>query len=600
MVERPLSVVKELVENALDAGARVVSIELEDGGRRLIRVVDDGAGIPAAELPLALKPHHTSKIRSFEDLFGLSTLGFRGEALAAIGAVSRLRLASQHAASRAADGAAALAAEVQMEGGVLLGSAISSLQQGSEVEVRDLFFNTPARLKFLRSAQSEAGQVAALLTAYALAYPEVRWTLSSRSASGVRTLLRSDGDGDLESVVRDLLGRELAEDLAPVHFEFPPSAVTGFISAPHRHFHNRTRQWYFVNRRPVQNKLLYRAADDAVREFLSPGKFPAGAFFLELAPEEIDVNVHPAKTEINFAKPQEVYSLLVTALRRALGEASTSRARRLTQGMAVVVRPVEPDEQSRPAAASGAAALPLDEPLLEREAPAGQRAIPVYETGDRLPAAAPAREPLSIRNPSPVLRRSGSAVNGPGGHYATPDSSGPEAVSADTGSAGSAAGLAGSVRQVGDSFLVLTTAEAVYLIDQHAAHERILFEKFWERLNRPELAALSQRLLFALEVELSPAEAEIAARHLDELRELGFSAELDGAAGLRVQAVPVLLAHRVNAEFMQAVVADLAAGQGGSATLEDRRKLVAATLACKAAVKAGDPLPPKSAPNCCG
>jgi DNA mismatch repair protein MutL len=573
VVERPLSVVKELIENALDAGARVITVELEDGGRRLIRVSDDGHGIPAEELPLALRPHHTSKLRSLDDLQRLSTLGFRGEALSSIAAVSKVVLSSNF-------GGAGTGHRIEVQGGDLSSSSPCNLRCGSEVEVRDLFFNVPARLKFLRGASSESAQVSGLLTSYALAYPEVKWTLKS----GGRTLLASDGDGNQRSVLADLLGVELAADLAPVDFEYPPLAATGWVSAPHRHWHNRTRQWFLINRRPVGNKLLYKAVDDAMREFVTPGKFPAGVFMLDLPPEEIDVNVHPAKTEVAFAQSEAVYSLLLTAVRRALGKAAAQRQRYLTQGMSLAVSPakrdIPPEFQATPpllefpsaAAAPGESAL--EEPQLEREAAPGQRAVPVYDMErqfvvEEAAEVAPARPELPIVASSSNTDRAG----------ASPMSNEPDLTDI---------GPIRQISQVADTYLVLTTDTEVYLIDQHSAHERILFEDLWQGIHgNTQLSR--QLLLMPQSIQLTPSESSFAEQLLGQLDELGFTVQLNGNV-LEISAVPALLAARVTPELLGSCISELAAG-GTAAPLHNAVKHFTATLACKAAIRAGQRLP---------
>ncbi|MCH7472769.1 DNA mismatch repair endonuclease MutL [bacterium] len=577
VVERPLSVVKELVENALDAGATQVAIELEDGGKQFIRVTDNGSGIPYGELPLALKPHHTSKIRRLEDLYSLSTLGFRGEALSSIAAVARLTLTSRR-------GDDELGGRVEASGGALLTHTRHNLQQGTEVEVRDLFFNTPARLKFLRSRQAETSQISALLTSYALAYPEVRWRLES----GGRAILRTDGDGDTRAVLSDLLDKTLAEGLAEIHFEFPPGEVTGYISAPHLHWHNRTRQWYFVNRRPVRNKLLYKAVDDSVREFMSAGKFPAGLFFCDLPPEEIDVNVHPMKSEVNFAKPEEVYSLLTTAVRRAVGSAAAKRQRELTRGLAVAVQPAEANEPEKtPPPGAGIPFASEDDPALDPAVPPGLRSIPVYEMGQRIAPTTPSESnpPAELAAEIEFPARRGGEAHEQAQRDDAPQTQG--GATADTAIPFPAA----PITQIADTYLLIATADEVYLIDQHAAHERILFEELYERLDTARGVAKSrQKLLFPLLVPLSAGEAELVHSYADALKRAGFVASMGAGRNLVVSEVPQILARQVSVELIHGALAELAE-HGRSSSLDDQVKELAASLACKAAVKAGDTLP---------
>ena len=416
---------------------------------------------------------------------------------------------------------------------------------------------------------------------------------------------------------------ECGGELAPIDFEFPPSAVHGYVSDPRHHRHNRTRQWYFVNQRPVSNKLLYKAVDDAVREFLSPGKFPLGAFFIELPPEEVDVNVHPMKTEVNFAQPQSVYSLLYTAVQRALGAAATLRQHQLTRGLSAVIRPaLEGPEVVLPPPTA------LD-PSCDPDAPPGQRAIPLFEQGQRivLPQAA---APLSAEQPgAPVEiqfpgKYRGLKDHGGSAARSAPDrmaealaevvsaleSSGlpapPQSASTDDlkasgpgDSADSAEALSeimqagrGTISQVADSFLVISTPEAVYLVDQHAAHERILFEQLYEQSQRPDGApAPRQSLLFPLIVPLSTGEFELAQHYIEAFAQLGFGCDLGAGRTLIVSEVPLALARQLGPELIQGALAELAHFEH-SALLQEMAKALAASLACRAAVKANFALPP--------
>lgn len=599
VVERPANIVKELIENALDAGAVRITIELEDGGKRLIRVTDNGAGIPAAELPLAVQRHATSKIRRLDDLYSLSTLGFRGEGLAAIAAVSRLSLSSRTADS-------ALGARIAVHGGMAGAAEAIALQPGTVAEVRELFYNVPARLKFLRSAQAETSQVATLLNGYALAWPEVRWELRS----GPRVLLRSDGDGDALSVLADLCGVPVGREtnpFAPIRFEFPPMGVTGWISEPRLHRHNRSRQWFFINRRPVSNKLLFRAVDDAVREFMSEGKYPQGAFFLDLPPEEIDVNVHPMKLEVSFAQPQAVYSLLTTAVRRALGSAGSQRQAQFTRGLASVVQPLRHGPGDTLAAQAPVPADHAFSPPLLDDPPPGHVNVPVFLPNeplvhDRGGLTAENAEDAEGRVQSTEYKAQDAPLDatadaGWNTHQPRPDFTSAPALSAASAlnDLPATAPRVTAVQQVANAYLALLTPEAVYLVDQHAAHERILFETFYERLRAdgPQAAPppVRQKLLFPLELRLSAAETELAADYCRELARLGFAADYDAAARtLLVGEVPQLLAGRVTAELLAGSLAELTEA-GQNTLLAEQGKQLAASLACRAAVKAGDRLP---------
>jgi DNA mismatch repair protein MutL len=575
VVERPVNVVKELIENALDAGATAISVELEDGGKQLISVEDDGWGIPAAELHLALLPHHTSKIASLDDIYRLESLGFRGEALSSIGAVSKMTVKSRHQGED-------IGARIEAAGGEILPAQPFNMSGGTVVCARELFYNTPVRQKFLRSRQSETGMVAKLLASYALAFPDVRWLLTS---SG-RTVLEATGDGDLRSVLTDLAGKDLAGALVRVDYEFPPLGISGLISAPHVHRHNRSRQWYFVNRRPVTNRVLFRAVDDAVREFVSPGKFPACALFLELPPEEIDVNIHPMKTEVNFSQPQAVYSLITTGVRRALGSAASSKQQRLRGGLAAVIKPVkdrppgeQPVDPPPPGTMSRPPGLELTEPPAEQKTPPARRGVPLYEEGESI---APQHDALPASQPR--------AIEFPGAQAAESDGEGAADLPVDAGEpVYRRAGL--SVYQVAGSYLVVCTPDSLYLVDQHAAHERILFESIYEDFTAEGIGkSHRQKLLFALAIDLSPDEAEQAGDYLSALEQLGFACSVADRT-LTVSEVPAPLARHVTAELIHGVLADLARRELPAA-LSDRAKEAAASLACRAAIKANHRLSP--------
>ena len=552
VVERPVNVVKELVENALDAKATQITIELEDGGRQLIRVTDNGSGIPAAELPLAVLPHHTSKIRSLDDIFGLSSLGFRGEALASIAAVSRLRIASRSPGEE-------IGQSLLLEAGSPPRLEAVNLQFGTELEVRDLFHNIPARLKFLRSRQSETSQVARMLLAYAIAWPEVRWELKSAG----RSLMSTDGGGNRAQVLRDLLEPDFRHPLHKLDYEFPPSAVHGLVADPTYHRGNRSRQWFFINRRPVTNRLLYKAVDDAMREFLSAGKYPAGAFFLELPPEEIDVNVHPMKLEVSFSQPQTVYSLLTTAVQRGLHRAAAQRQGSLRSGLSSVVRPLDTGLPGRSAEPAGGrrmnlsladAARRYEDPPVAGEAAqsAGQR-LQLAEAGIPLP-------------PGPQLP------------------SAADRAPADAGF-GAAAQLQ-LMGQVANSYLVLNNGEQLFIVDQHAAHERILFEKIYEAVDPERAAAITrQSLLFPMELALDSAQQADLQGLLEALDRCGFRAQA-GRTGLVISEVPQFLRQRINPGLLSSAFEEFLS-RGRSELLEDRLKELAASISCRAAIKAG-------------
>ena len=307
VVERPASVVKELLENALDAGAKSVSVEIAAAGRSLVRVADDGAGIPADELALAIERHATSKLASSEDLFRITTLGFRGEALASIGSVSRLTISSRTAQDPAG-------ARVRVEGGLIGKLEKIGAPVGTVVSVEDLFYNVPARLKFLKQDATERRAVDALLTRYALAYPQVRFKLSEGSSLSLHTA----GDGDRRAILAALYGVEVARQMLEVMADEEGFSLTGFISPTALTRSNRREITFFVNGRWVQDTPLSSAVVQAYHTLLMVGRYPIAALFIEVPAEEVDVNVHPAKTEVRFRSPDKAFSFVQRATRRAL------------------------------------------------------------------------------------------------------------------------------------------------------------------------------------------------------------------------------------------------------------------------------------------
>jgi len=539
VVERPVSVVKELVENSLDAGARRIAVEVEDGGKALVRVTDDGAGIPAAELPLAVKNFHTSKIRLCEDIYHQVSLGFRGEALAAISSVSRFTITSR-------TGSEEMGATLSVDGGEATAPRPATLNPGTIIEVRDLFFNTPVRQKFLRSRATEVSHIVRLLQTYMLAFSDVAFTLTSDG----RTLLTSTGRGLSPDTLKQVFGADVAPELHSFTREYPPLGVSGLIAPPSAYRETRKQQFFFVNRRPVKNRVLYRAADDALREHLTSGRYPPLVLFLDIPPEEVDVNIHPTKSEVSFMHQQQVYSAVVVALKDAVSE----------MGQAHVP----------PAAASGLevadSALPAPPPASD-----GRRTVPVYDMGEPLVGGADATSAARLRGRLSVL--------------------GEDTVVSTTQELGLPSFLHPAARyfasQIGAAYIVVVREGEVLLIDQHAAHERVLFERFWSALEGQGRAE-RQKLLFPVELPLGPGDMDALREKLPFLERLGFAVRLEEQAAL-VDEVPRFLLSRGDEGRVSALVAELVES-GFPSALDDAAKDLIASVACKAAIKSGEPL----------
>jgi len=538
VVERPASVVKELAENALDAGASRVRVEIRDGGRSLIAVSDDGCGMTREEARLALERHATSKIRDADDLARIRTFGFRGEALPAIASVARVRLRTRAAAADEAF-------ELEVEAGRLLREGPAGGPPGTRVEVADLFAPVPARRKFLKSAATEWGHIADWLTRLALARPELHLELLREE----RPALAWPAVRDLRERVAVVLSEDDAASLVPVEAEDGALRLTGYASRPDHHRASGAGIHLFVNRRPVRDRLLRHALLEAYREWLPRGRFPAAVLHLDCDPARVDVNVHPAKWEVRFAEPQRVHALV----RRALREAVSTRG--WLGGPAAAGRP-----------GSGAA-----------------DAAPHGPGRGRAPsrAAAPAEAGwILAERPEPA------AEEGRAGPVPRPGSPAPERPVRFS-----------DFRLLGQlhaTYLLLEGPASLLLVDQHAAHERVLYEDLRAGLAAGGIAR--QGLLGPARVELPPALRAALVEGAGHAAKLGFEIDPFDEESVLVRAVPALLAGRDPHPLVRELAEELARG-GVDAGASPRRPMrdldtAIATIACHAAVRAGDRLEP--------
>jgi len=516
VVERPASVVKELLENALDAGATIITIRVEQAGHRLIEIADNGTGISAADLPLAVARHATSKLQSAEDLFHIRSLGFRGEALASIGSVSRMSVFSRE---KSAD----LGARLLVEGGAGRAVASTGVPIGTVIRVEDLFYNVPARLKFLKSDMTERNQINTLVTRYALAYPHVRLELQQDG----KTVLRTHGNGDRREILAQLYGVDVARQMLELTLE-DEIQVSGFISPVSLTRSNRREITFFVNGRPVQDTALISALMQAYHTLLMVGRFPMAVLFIQLEPEEVDVNVHPAKAEVRFRSPDKVFSAVQRAVKRALLAYSP---------VPNVVTPYwnTPGVQQR-------------------------RIDPAWEMAGEL-----------NRNSSPVETMDSTPLPAP-----------------QPGLPGGGVPLLRLVGQVGAAYLVAEGPDGLYLIDQHAAHERILFEKL---MRQHDAKVPSQQLLEPTLMVLPPQGALLLEKQLDVLSHFGFEIEPFGPNSFRVRAVPALLAGSDPAAAVRVVIEDFEEDEAPLANEIEAR--IIARVCKRAAVKAGKTLTPE-------
>ena len=540
VVERPASVVKELVENALDAAATRIAVSVELGGKRLVRVEDDGEGMTPEEAALALERHATSKIRRLEDLAAITTLGFRGEALPSIASVSHLVL-------RTRARGAPRGVEIRVSGGIAESTREVGAAEGTTIEVTDLFYNVPARRKFLKSDGAETTQVSRLLTQLALGHPEVGFTLTS----GPRRLLRCPPAGGLSERLFQLY-KDRA-DLVKVEKSAAGLRVTGFVAALAGPGHGPVRgpQNIFVNGRAVKDRTIAHAISHAYSVATIKERSPEVHLFLELPPDRVDVNVHPAKAEVRFLEQSLVHEVLRRALTEALGDGGAPE---------ITLDPVSgPSAMAAPSA--GEAAMPSG------GAPPGWQPL----SG---PPPEGVRAAASGFAPTESLRDLVREVR--------PAAVAPAPVSPDRPLL--------PLGQFRDTFIIAIDDEGIAIIDQHVAHERILFEQVMERLTAGPLE--SQRLLTPLVLDLPPAERGALTRHGATLARLGFEIEEFGGDAVCVAAVPALIPLSVSEVAIRALAQDLDGLDQGSAVDEALRQL-AATTACHAAVKAHDRLTPE-------
>lgn len=604
VVERPASVVKELLENALDAGATRIRIEVEAGGRKLIRIVDNGHGMVRDDALLAFERHATSKLRSSDDLLSIATLGFRGEALPSIASVARVSMETRSEEEE-------VGTALEIAGGSLLRVEDAGLPAGTIIAVRDLFFNTPARRKFLRAEQTELGHVAALVTHYALAHPAKHFELHSAT----QALLQAPAVANAGERLYQIFGRETFNSLIPLAAEIdfaraglpePPPwkrgedyeapepgflRITGFVSKPELQKLNRNSVYVFVNGRLIRDRLVLHALAEAYRNVIPPTSFPVVLLFLEMPPAEVDVNVHPAKVEVRFRQGAFVHDFVRDSVRTAL-----MKARPVASFLGAL--------HNAPTAASSlmvdVSPLPgVDQAVFEPATNLVAQSEGAIEPGDvasfelRAPVVPPSPGRLGFAGPGMAVGYDEAPADA-----ANPPRSGEAAHASGTQGNGNAGGEQPTLNslaslkplgQLRDSFILAVNEEGLWIVDQHVAHERVLFEKI---LREREVEHVQrQRLLMPVLIELLPEQMVTFAAIAEELERNGFEAEPFGPRTLAVKATPVGLEGRELERMLEEVLAVTEREQQAE-NEEARRTRIAASIACHAAVKVNMPLEP--------
>jgi DNA mismatch repair protein MutL len=555
VVERPASVVKELIENAIDAAATRVDVEIEDGGLRLIRVSDDGIGMSAEDASLSILRHATSKLCSRDDLFAIRTLGFRGEALPSIASVSRFLLSTR---LRGAE----IGTQLHLEGGAAAASGEVGRSPGTSIEVRELFYNVPARLKFLKSKPTESAHVSTTCLRAALAHPALALTLRRDGRLAQEFLARQTWLERVASAFPD-------EQLKPYELSCEGGLLRAALGPPERARSGATHLHLFVNHRPVRDHALARCVAFAYGSVLPPGRFPVGALHLEIEPSEVDVNVHPQKLEVRFARGRQLLDSLTRSLAKSLGTSAfrgpAARSRnfweeRLRDSPATQsgVSPAVHD------AVQAYSALPPSAALEAREV----READGWDLSGSAPATANDRDSHAL----PALER--------------PQSHAVDSLGLEDLGFFSSLRLLGQVRR---TFLVCESREGVLILDQHAADERVRFDQL--RRAHAARAVRVQRLLFPERVECTEVEANLIEEHADELTATGLECSRLGPNTLAVSAVPALLTRASPTRLLRDLLAELT--RTGERAFADALDMALATMACHAAIRAGDALSPE-------
>ncbi len=520
VIERPASVIKELVENSLDAQASLISIEVEDGGRKLLRVTDDGFGMAPDDVALAFASHATSKLKTGDDLFFITTMGFRGEALSSIGAVSHARIVSR--LRGAAEGA-----EVELDGGSPAPARAKGAPEGTAVEVADLFFNVPARRKFLRSATTEFAHILDLISRVALANPGIAFRLVHNG----REVLNLRPADDRRRRLGDLYGREMAEAMLAVDSGSGPVRVTGFAAPPVHCRASRKMQLTYVNGRFIRDRGLSHAIASAYEGMLIRGRFPVSFLFLHVDPREVDVNVHPTKIEVRFHQGQIIYKTVLGAIREALRGAD----------LTPVFEPTRYEPQAAP--------MPW---------PEQQRPLPSK------PASPPPFERPPLREPEQVARTAAAPVE-----PATPERPGRVCF------------------QIADAYIVEERETGIAIFDQHALHECVIFNEIQRRLGRARLE--SQRRLIPAVVNLSRSEVALLVAERESLAAVGIDLSEFGPDSVGVHALPAVLGSAAPESVVHGILAELT-GDVRESPVEAKKLAMAKLIACHAAIKAGERL----------
>jgi DNA mismatch repair protein MutL len=503
VVERPASVIKELVENSIDAGAKNISIEVKDGGKRSIRISDDGNGMSREEAKLSLKRHSTSKLKSSDDLFNIRTLGFRGEALPSIASISRFEMITN-------DGENTYGSKLVIEGGKIKNDETAGAPTGTSITVEELFFNTPARLKFQKSKNTELSHITDIVSKFIFSNPNISFKLKSEKEE----ILSSTGNGKLIDAIASVYGADMAKVMIKIEMRDAKCEVRGYITQPVVTKSDRNGESIFVNGRYIRNMLISRALEDPYRTLIPNGKYPIAALFIDINPADVDVNVHPTKREVKFARPDEVMRAVSSAVSSALSQVGVASESKSYSGSWRVA-----EDNWRP------------------------EMIRIMEE--------PQTSNFQLQNNSQI----------PNPNIQT-----------------------GALMQINLTYIIAGRGEELVIIDQHAAHERIMFEKI-----KNKVIAGTQSLLVPKSIEMEATEFSLLSSNMDEISQLGFDIEVFGKNTIMVRGLPAALSLQNINEAISEILSELSASFKIK-SLDERKEAIWKMMACKAAVKAGDKL----------
>ena len=579
VVERPASVIKELVENSIDSGADSITVEIRNGGKSYMRVTDNGSGIEKEDIPLAFKSHATSKIRDAEDIYGVLTLGFRGEALASIASVSRVSMITK-------TGEAVTGVSYAVEGGEVTEDRETGYEKGTTIIVKGLFYNTPVREKYLKTAQTEGSYIKELMMRMCMAKPGITFTFIADGSEKISV----SGRMDLSQLIFALYGKEIIKQLIPVDFERQGFSIKGFAGKPDLARGKRTNENYYINNRYIQSLIINKAIEDAYKPYIMAHRFPFTALYIDIDPVGVDVNVHPAKREARILEQGKIYNYVAEALGEALKRSELIGELEMKEDI-----PLSPDsaymKKEEPAAGSSsyaAAAGNADTPVLKEEKSVPQTTL----EGLSYPAGYNDVKALRERQKKEASKERGGSASWQErkdqGALPTPEEIAGIIKETETISFLDPENSAGRqiIGQVFGTYWLVESDDKMYMIDQHAAHEKVLFERFMKRLKGGGMPV--QELLAPVVLDLQDREAELLKKHMADFNAAGFEVEEFGYDEFALRGVPMDL-YGFNAKELFLEILDGLSKPGESARSEGLTDRIA-TMACKAAVKGNNRL----------